>query len=259
MISIIIPNYNNRRYLGRCIGSVKRQTNRNWECIIIDDGSTDGSEEEIRNLIAGDSRFTFLCATKNKGLSSARNAGMITAKGEYLSFLDSDDWLPNDALDNLYGEAMVHPEVGRVIGRDMYRFEDGTVWGHSTEPAGLHTIDSQHLFSGPECDAGHSTGCLYIRKNMPSALFFPKVKLFEDMIFNMGLMFSGASTFVMNKYVYYYWRHDGTLLSKNLTEEDAQEERDALAALAERFNPPQALYDRCKLFLENAMEKRIQI
>ena len=157
MISIIIPNYNNLPYLGRCIGSVKRQSYRNWECIIIDDGSTDGSVDEIKRLIRGDKRFRLISLEKNAGLSNARNLGMKLSKGEYISFLDSDDWLPNDSLDCLYGVATVHPDVARVMGYDIMIFEDGHAIPHIIPP-GMHGDDS---FT-KDCDLGHSTGCLYI-------------------------------------------------------------------------------------------------
>ena len=257
MISVIIPNYNADPFLGRCLASVRRQSNRNWECIVVDDGSTDGSKDTLFKITAGDPKFTLVSFTDNRGLSAARNAGMDWARGEYLFFLDSDDWIPNDALDCLLGEVMVHPDVGRVTGNYIENWP-GKVFGHTIEPPGLHLPDGKHFFSGPACDPGHSTGCLYIRKNMPADLRFPKVKLFEDMIFNMGLLFSGAYTFVATKYVYHYMRQEGSLLSKGLTPEEADQERTALKAMADRYNPKKEVYDRCATFLENAMRYRIQ-
>ena len=251
MISIIIPNYNNLPHLGRCIGSVKRQSFRKWECIIIDDGSTDGSVDEIKKHIQGDERFRLISLEKNAGLSNARNLGMRLAKGEYLCFLDSDDWLPNDSLDCLYGVASVHPDVGRVMGHDLMVWEDGHSLPHIITP-GMHLEDS---FT-KDVDLGHSTGCLYIKKNLPD-IKFPNVKIFEDMIFNMGLMFSGRRTFVLNKIVYNYYRHEGTLVSSKLTETQADRMRKSLKDFAAKYNPTQELYDRCMMFLDNAIGGRV--
>lgn len=257
MISVIIPNYNNRPYLGRCIGSVKRQSNRNWECIVIDDGSTDGSTEMCFDLTRGDSRFTVVAKSRNGGLPSARNTGMEWARGEYLFFLDSDDWIFQDTFDCLLGEASVHPDVARVTANYIEQWP-GSVYGHTIEPAGMHGPDSPHLFSGPACDLGHSTGCLYIRENMPEDLEFPKVKIFEDLVFNMGLIFSGTSTFVSRKYVYNYIRHDGSLLSKTLTRKDADAIRAALKAMADKYTPEEETYLRFERFLDNAINGRLE-
>ena len=251
MISIIIPNYNNLPYLGRCIGSVRRQSYRNWECIIIDDGSTDGSVDEMERLIQRDKRFKLFPLEKNVGLPNARNLGMKMSEGEYLSFLDSDDWLPNDSLDCLYGVATVHPDVGRVMGCDLMVWEDGHCFPHIITP-GMHGDDS---FT-QDCDLGHSTGCLYIRKNLPE-IQFPEVKIFEDMIFNMGLMFSGRKTFVLNKFVYNYYRHEGSLVSSKLTVGDLDKMKASLKYFADRFQPTIEVYDRCIEFLYRASESRM--
>ena len=184
MISVIVPNYNNGPLLGRCLNSVRRQTNRNWECIIIDDGSTDNSKDILFGLTKDDKRFTFVSKTKNEGLPSARNTGMDWARGEYLFFLDSDDSIDITTFDWLLGEASVHPDVGRIIS-NYIEYWPGSVYGHTIEPLGLHKPNDPYFFT-ENCDPGHSTGCLYLRKNMPD-IRFPDVPLFEDMIFNMGL------------------------------------------------------------------------
>lgn len=254
MVSVIIPVFNTKPYLGACINSVKRQSSRRWECILVNDGSTDDSLRELYKLTKDDDRFTIVSFTDNRGLSAARNAGMEWAKGEFLFFLDSDDWIEPDAFDCLLGEAKVHPDVGRIVSNYIEHWP-GRVFGHTIEPIGFHSPTSSHLFKDASCDVGHSTGCLYIRENMPD-IEFPTVKLFEDMIFNMGLLFSGASIFVMNKYTYHYMRRDDSLLSKDLTQEQAQQERDALNSFIERFNPPEEIAERCRFFLENAMRYR---
>ena len=256
MISVIIPVYNCKPYLAKCLGSVKRQSSRRWECIVVDDGSTDGSKEEAFRLTEGDGRFTVVSFTENRGLSAARNAGIEWANGDYLFFLDSDDWIEWDTFDSLLGEASVHPDVGRITA-DYIEHWPGASYRHSIVPIGFHAPDSPHLFASCDCDPGHSTGCLYIRKNLPE-LQFPHVKLFEDMICNMGLIFAGCSMFVTAKCVYHYLRHEGSLLSKKLSKEDAARERAALKALADRYGPSEEVYARCAAFLENAMRGRLE-
>ena len=94
--SVIIPVYNTEKYLGKCLDSLLNQSYSNFEALIVNDGSTDASEEVIKQYL-NDSRIT-LISQENKGLGGARNTGILAAKGEYLVFLDSDDYLSFDCL-----------------------------------------------------------------------------------------------------------------------------------------------------------------
>lgn len=90
LISIIIPCYNQGRFLNETILSVYNQTYSNWECIIINDGSTDDSEEIVNRWVVKDNRFKYFYK-ENAGVSSARNLGLEKVNGNYIQFLDSDD------------------------------------------------------------------------------------------------------------------------------------------------------------------------
>lgn len=92
LISIIVPCYNQARYLSEALESVLVQTYSCWECIIVNDGSTDNTEEVSRKWLSQDGRFKYIYK-KNGGLSSARNAGLELAAGEYIQLLDADDLL----------------------------------------------------------------------------------------------------------------------------------------------------------------------
>lgn len=93
LISVIIPTFNRYSYLEETLTSVSSQVYRNWECIIVDDGSTDKSIPFIKQFIAKDERFTLLKRPENrkKGASTCRNIGLEYAQGDYIQFLDSDD------------------------------------------------------------------------------------------------------------------------------------------------------------------------
>lgn len=90
LVSIIVPCYNQAQYLNECLESVHNQTYYNWECIIINDGSTDNAEEVSKEWVKRDFRFKYLYQ-ENGGLSSARNLGLNNAKGDFIQFLDADD------------------------------------------------------------------------------------------------------------------------------------------------------------------------
>jgi len=95
LISIITPSYNSKRFIKNTIDSVISQTYQNWEMIIVDDRSTDGSVEYIKNLIQDDDRISIIALEKNIGAAEARNKALEIAQGKYIAFLDSDDmWIP---------------------------------------------------------------------------------------------------------------------------------------------------------------------
>lgn len=100
-ISVIIPIYNVEKYVERCVASVHDQTFSDFEVVCVDDGSTDASISVAKAAVKGDSRFSFI-SQPNAGLSAARNAGMSHATGEYIIFLDSDDFWRKDTLALLY-------------------------------------------------------------------------------------------------------------------------------------------------------------
>lgn len=97
-ISIIIPVYNTEKYLSKCIASVRNQTYKNLELIFVDDGSTDSSSAIIADAVKLDPRVKYV-GQKNCGLSAARNRGMKEASGDYIMFLDSDDWIDQETCE----------------------------------------------------------------------------------------------------------------------------------------------------------------
>lgn len=101
LISVIIPFYKVEKYIEKCIGSVKNQTYTNFECLLIDDESPDSSFKLAQKAILDDPRFSII-RQNNKGLGGARNTGIEHAKGEYIFFLDSDDWILPHCLETLY-------------------------------------------------------------------------------------------------------------------------------------------------------------
>ena len=105
-ISVIIPVYNVREYILRCIRSVLRQNNCQYEIIVVDDGSPDDSIELLKSFLSTgvkNSEKVKIIHKINGGLSSARNAGLKEAAGEYVWFVDSDDEIEENCLEKLYG------------------------------------------------------------------------------------------------------------------------------------------------------------
>lgn len=105
MISVIIPVYNNEKYLFVCLNSILKQTYGDFEVICIDDCSTDSSVEILEYFSKNDERIFVLKNTENKGQGYSRNKGLKYAKGDYVFFLDSDDWISSNTLDELLTNA----------------------------------------------------------------------------------------------------------------------------------------------------------
>lgn len=112
LFSIIIPCYNTALYMEKCLESVIGQTYQNWEIIIVNDGSTDNTENIMWHYVGKDQRIKGITQS-NKGLSGARNRGVNEAKGEYILFLDSDDWYKDKScLEHMFTKIKrVNPDI----------------------------------------------------------------------------------------------------------------------------------------------------
>lgn len=119
-VSVIIPIYNAERYIRQCMDSLVKQTLKEIEIICVNDGSTDHSEEILKEYSASDPRVRVL-SQKNAGAGAARNTGLRNAGGEYLSFLDADDFFEPDMLEISYQKAKEGNAQIVVFGSDQYR------------------------------------------------------------------------------------------------------------------------------------------
>ena len=145
-VSIIVPVYNVEEYLPVCIDSMMHQGELRLEIILVDDGSTDRSGAIADQYAQKDRRITVLHQA-NGGASAARNAGFELAQGEYIVFIDSDDWVKEDSLDELYREAVNH-QADVVMGNLLY-FRNNEVIDSHLNPIPQEILNS--TLSGKEC------------------------------------------------------------------------------------------------------------
>jgi glycosyltransferase involved in cell wall biosynthesis len=124
LVSIVIPTYNRAQLIKETLDSVMQQTYTNWECVIVDDGSDEPSITFIQDYIKKDESFSFFSrpAKHPKGPSSCRNYGVEKSTGDYLLFLDADDWLATDCLQNRVGFAKSNDEF------DLFVFKTAMVY-----------------------------------------------------------------------------------------------------------------------------------
>jgi len=181
MISVIIPIYNVAQYLSQCMDSVLPQSYQDLEIILVDDGATDDCPRMCDEYEAKDSRVRVI-HKKNGGLSDARNAGMKIARGEWIYFVDSDDWVDHDAIRKLYQFAVEnHCDV--VQGGLYYAYYDHLLYRKASKKEQEKTIldrhDAMRELIVNDRVKNFAWGKLY-KAELIKDLFFPVGKYFED-------------------------------------------------------------------------------
>ncbi|HEY6122285.1 MAG TPA: glycosyltransferase family A protein, partial [Pyrinomonadaceae bacterium] len=119
LVSIIVPTHNYESFIGETLENIQAQTYDNWECIVIDDGSTDKTSETVAEFARKDPRFRYLYQ-KNSGPAVARNSGLRNALGEFVQFWDADDFVEKRKIEVHIGYLRAHPEVDIVYGSARY-------------------------------------------------------------------------------------------------------------------------------------------
>lgn len=218
-ISVIVPVYNVEPYLPRCVDSILAQTYPNLEVILVDDGSRDGSGRICDAYAAKDSRVRVIHKS-NGGLSSARNAGIEAADGEYLSFVDSDDWIEADtygpmlALLETYGAKLVCAGRYDVSGKTGVR-TIGLCPKKEECITGEELVGRIFLWDG--CD---SSACdkLYHRSLFDS-FCYPEGKVCEDVATTYRIVLQAQRVVLWNRPIYnYYHRPDSISTTKAITD-----------------------------------------
>lgn len=221
MISIIIPVYNVGEYLPKCLESILAQTYRQFEVILVDDGSLDDSGSICDRFASQDMRISVIHKT-NGGVSSARNAGLRVAKGEYVSFIDSDDFVGNNYLQRLVDE-MECCNVDMVAGGEI-KVENGSEQPFSFRRAILTQKDFSDLFSKYDFQKRCSPwGKLFKTQIIRDAKleFNENIHLGEDIIFMFYYINLCSSICLTPSSEYYYLQRLGSL-TKRLNQFDSE-------------------------------------
>jgi len=210
-LSIIVPVYNVEKYLEKCLDSILGQTFRDFELIIVNDGSPDDSDRIIESYKKADNRIRVI-NKENGGLSSARNAGIEEAKGKYLAFIDSDDWIEKEMFQCMLkkGEAA---KADIVFCDVRGEYEDGTVktiYQQATYfPELIVVAENPRLFLEVEC---FSCNKLIARKLfIDHAIRFPEGLLYEDVATFPRLFFKAKRLVRVPKQLYHYIIRPGAI------------------------------------------------
>ena len=241
LISIIVPVYNVEKYLRMCLDSIQNQTYKNFECLLINDGSPDNSADICREYVAKDARFRYF-EKENGGSSSARNFGIERSGGAYITFVDSDDWLEHDALDRLYG-ALKKENADISIGRYNYYDESRCqyLFYDSNPDNSFEVIEGKEIIDreGVEEMRNGNWTVAYLKlfkRGLLQDLSFPIGKMAEDTYWTWKVLLRASRIVYLNSYIYWYRIGLSDTLSNIWSEKrmydeiDAREEKLAILA-----------------------------
>ena len=202
LVSIIIPIYNSSKSLKRCLDSIKAQTFCGYEVLLINDGSTDASELICLSYVEEDKRFRYY-KQRNSGVSSARNLGLTLAKGEYVAFMDADDWVDSTWLWDLN---VTVQQTGVDVVRYGYwketEFEKRTV--SSGNDMYLASYDDMFLENEKCGYYGYVWAGVYRKSCIGSLRFNQSLKWCEDHLFSYEVFLSCSSMYVLSRPYYHY-------------------------------------------------------
>lgn len=207
MISIIVPVYNCIRSLTRCIGSIRGQTLTDWELLLVDDGATDGSGSLCDQFASSDNRIRVL-HKPNGGVSSARNMGLDNAKGEYVMFCDSDDWVEPEWCERLWLAAAENPGCLPVCNYYRSAPDRETINREVQCQAIEERISKEDFFSLNQYELlGIPWNKIFRRTILEEnhIRFRPDLSLGEDLFFNLDYLHCLTDGFVfLNSPLYHY-------------------------------------------------------
>lgn len=213
IITVVIPFYNVEKYIEKCLYSVINQTFTAFECILVDDESPDNSYEVALNIIQNDPRFRII-RQQNKGLGGARNTGIEAAKGEYICFLDSDDWWEPNFLEVMYQSA-VENQADMVCCQHKCIDENMNIFQpvYKIKP-GEYIKPNLFLFLMEY----HIAWDKFYKRKIFNKIEFPEKIYYEDFATVYKTAFCIDKLIVVNDILCNYFRRKSSITTVNLTE-----------------------------------------
>ena len=219
MISIIVPIYNGEKYIEDCLKSIFVQTYEEWELILIDNASTDDSLELCKMYAAQDDRIQVLHQHHNKGVSVARNLGIEKARGEFITFIDVDDWVACDYLEKLVSvqkekkAGMIICEYQKSYDKDRIDKKSNKHEYHELREYNTREYLDRYFLEGNT----HCWGVLYERNLLDGIRFKKGMSIGEDMLFLMEVAGQAEKIVVSNYKGYYYYINENGAMKKKFT------------------------------------------
>lgn len=244
LITIIVPVYNGEKYLLDLQNMLQRQTINNWECIIVDDGSADNTKKIVEEIARNDSRFK-LSSQMNQGVSSARNRGISEASGEYIAFIDVDDYVYPNYLEYLQ-ELLLNSnaDISSCGCQKGVQKNDSLIESNYTRVYSTRECIEEIFYR--KTVPGYAYAKLY-KREAAEHLFNTNIKYGEDFIWTYQAIAKAGSVVYGSKELYFYYQNPNSAthrkpdyksfnrtfeyLTKDLWEDVEQRYPEALSAL----------------------------
>lgn len=245
-LSVIVPVYNVEQYIHKCVDSILSQTFADFELILVNDGSPDNCGKICDEYASKDNRVKVI-HKKNGGVSEARNVGLDVATGEYISFIDPDDWIDKDMYEQTIGYMAVND-------LDIVCFDVEEV--RTNKSFVRYKYDGDKSFTSHEAlyeiliDGIDNSPCNKIYKKYTwEGVFFPVGRRFEDVATIYKTFHNANMVGYMRKAYYHYFRREGSAIALSF---DAQRRSENFIGYKERYDFAQVhckeAVDRCKMF-----------
>lgn len=248
MISVIVPIYKVEKYLKRCVNSLLNQSYSDFELILVDDGSPDNCGNICEEYAVKDKRIRVV-HKRNGGLSDARNAGLRIAKGEYIAFVDSDDWVATNYLETLLkvieltDSDICECEVLKTTGEiENYKKKDEKYTSYSSEKA-LELLICDKILHQYVWNKLYKRSCL---KDIP----FVVGKINEDEFWTYQVFGNARQITKISNVLYYYFQREGSIMGNhyNLKRLDALEAKSLRQQYIEKNFPALTKVSKINLF-----------
>lgn len=242
LVSVVVPVYQVRNYLKECVDSLCAQTFKNLEILLMDDGSDDGSEKLCDELQRRDYRIR-TCHLEHRGLSAARNAGIEAARGEWIAFVDSDDWVAPDFIEVLYRIAVQYKAPIAVC--NYVRIGNGRDFGKRAErtlDVGEMCLSSDEMLSQwhgkrkrIETVVWNKLYRRILLTGEKDYALFPEGTIHEDVYVSHLLVHRAQRVAITEEKLYFYRKAPDSLTRKKYTDEKVRQSIAAQTARADFF------------------------
>ena len=236
LISVIVPLYNSERFLDRCILSIVKQSYKNLEIILVDGGSEDGTEDICRDWVEEDKRIRFICSSgESEGVSASRNRGIDESAGDFITFIDSDDFIAEDMIQRLYEILKEHSEAQSSCCGFLVTEQEGVPqWMQGEKNSsqlqkdnglqsdlnqnGESIIDSDDYLHHDILEGSSRCWSRLFRRETIGDIRFPEdVTIGEDMLFVASFMNNSDKIAVTDEKLYYYYQNSSGAMKKEYT------------------------------------------
>lgn len=235
LISVIVPVYKVEKYLRRCLNSIINQTFENLEIILVNDGSPDLCGDICEEYASLDPRVVVL-HQENQGLSGARNSGISVSQGDYIAFVDSDDWLDFRYFEILYKNIVTTDSDISVCNYLKTYDENEVISQYSYEVIELTNLEAlNYLNSTYYVQLVTAWGKLF-KKEILGDITFPEGKLHEDEFVAHKLIFNASKIVLSTQQLYMYWQRHDSITGKSDSLKNKLDVIDALYERADFYN-----------------------